>query len=96
MKVYKIRTNDKNYPYLKGGCRESKRGKIWHSLGFLKRALKNWLCNREFYVKYYNSPLLAIIPDDWIIEEYELIKTNEFSAKNYMEKEEEKNKGENK
>lgn len=84
MKVYKIRTNNEEYPYLKEGCSPSKRGKTWSKLGFLKNALKYYLSQQEYW-KYINDDETPTdIPSDWIIEEYELIKTNEFSAKEVM------------
>lgn len=72
MKVYKIRNGNEKYPYLAAGCRVSKYGKTWSNIGHVKNALK----------------LRSRIPDSWIVEEYELVKVDEYSAKELIDKKE--------
>jgi hypothetical protein len=78
MKVYKIR--NKEGKYSPSGCTKSYRfkskGKVWIGTGPLRN-----------HLKLYN---INDISDDWIVEEYELVKIKEYNAKEFVQNKEKK------
>jgi hypothetical protein len=84
MKVYKIRNKDGKYAISGSRHRFNKNGKVWTGIGPLKNHLD--MFHKNDWDKPKDERKIYTIPEDWIVEEYELVKINEYNAKELVEK----------